>query len=209
MSEFKKREIAYKLRIGDLLRGKPILEQSQDSNRLLFVELGDKKLVRVNIVANVIDKFNSEGERRFASLTLDDASGQIRLRLFGEDILKFESLVQGDTLMIIGLLRSFNNELYILPEIIKKIEPRYLLIRKLEIEKLNPKITSEDKEKIRAFRDQLIEIIKQAESVGGIETDEILNKINGPANIISEEIKRLLEEGIIYEPSPSKLRYLG
>ena len=116
-----KREIAYKLRIGDLLKVNQIFEESEAPNkRLSFAELGDKKIRRTNVIANVVDKFQSEGERKFASITLDDGSGQIRARLFGEEIAKFNDTNQGDTLIIIGMLRSFNEELYILPEIIKK-----------------------------------------------------------------------------------------
>ena len=125
-----KRETAYKIRIGDLLRGNQIFEETEALNkRLLHVELGNKKLIRVNIIANVIDKFESESESRFATITLDDGSGQIRARVFGEDVNKFKELIQGDTIVIIGFVRSYNQELYILPEIIKKITPKYLLIR--------------------------------------------------------------------------------
>ncbi len=210
MPEIKKRETAYKIRIGDLLRGNQIFDEKlvegQAQKKLLFVDLGDKKLVRVNILANVIDKYTSEGERHFASLTMDDGSGQIRIRVFGEDINKFNDITQGDTLMILGVLRSFNNELYILPEILRKIDPRYLLIRKLEIEKAVPKEVSKE---IKAFRDQIISLIKQAEAMQVINTEDILNKVQGHANIISEEIKKLLEEGVIYEPRPGRVRYLG
>ena len=140
MPEFKKRETAYKLRIGDLLRGNQIFEQGENLNpRLQFVEVGNKIIIRINIVGNVVDKFESEGERKFASITLDDGSGQIRARLFGEDTARFKNIIQGDTLVIIGLLRAFNQELYILPEVIRKIDPKYLLVRKLEIEKEIPK----------------------------------------------------------------------
>jgi RPA family protein len=140
MAEIRKRETAYKLRIGDLLRGKQIFEQQTGLNpRLQFVEIGNKRVVRVNIVGNLVDKFESEGERKFGSITLDDGSGQIRARLFGDDLSKFKDMSQGDTLVIIGLLRSFNQEIYISPEIMKKTDPKYLLVRKLEIEKEVPK----------------------------------------------------------------------
>lgn len=213
-----KRQIAFKLRIGDLLRGNQIFDQTQPENlnqtlrpRLLHVELGDKKIQRVNIIANVIDKFESESESKFATITLDDGSGQIRARLFGEDVTKFRDLIQGDTLVIIGVLRSFNQELYIMPEIIKKADPKYLLVRKLEIEKETPKPpTPEQKQKIKAFRDEIIEMIKSAEQYEGIDKDEIINKLkNGKPETVSQEIQKLLEEGIIYEPRPGRVRYLG
>jgi RPA family protein len=212
MSEIKKRETAYKLRIGDLLRGNTIFDSSSPGDsqkKLLFVELGNQKLIRINVIANVIDKYESDGERRFGSITLDDGSGQIKSRVFGEDISKLKEINQGDTILIIGVLRHYN-ELYILPEVIKKTDPRYLLIRKLEIEKLynqnSPKI---EKQEIKAFKDQIIELIKSNEQKEGIDTEEIIMSIKASPNLISQEIKRLLEDGIIYEPKPGRLRYLG
>jgi len=212
MAEFKKRETAYKLRIGDLLRGKQIFEQTTGLNpRLQFVEIGNKTVVRINVVGNVVDKFESEGERKFASITLDDGSGQIRVRVFGEDIARFKDIIQGDTLVIIGLLRSFNQELYILPEVMRKVDPKYLLVRKLEIEKEIPKqLTQEQKQEVRALRDEVIDLIKNAEQREGIDKEEIIMKLKqSNPQIISQEIKRLLEEGIIYEPRPGRVRYLG
>jgi len=213
MPEQFKREIAYKLRIGDLLKAKIILDESGENPnpRLQFVELGDKKILRVNIIANVIDKFESESERRFASITLDDGSGQIRVRLFGEEIKKFQDLMQGDTIMIIGILKSFNEELYVLPDIIRKTDPKYLLVRKLEIEKSFPKpLTQEQKQEVKALRDEVIDMVKNAESSEGIDKEEIIMKLkNSRPELINQEIQKLLEEGIIYEPRPGRVRYLG
>ena len=211
-TEFKKRETAYKLKIGDILKANQIFEESEGLNkRLQFVELGDKKILRINIIANVIDKFESEGEKKFASITLDDGSGQIRARLFGDDIAKFKGATQGDTLIIIGLLRSYNQELYILPELTKKANPKYLLVRKLEIEKSFPKEpTKEDKTKVKVLRDEIIDKIKAAEPNEGIDKDEIILSLkDSQPQTITQEIQKLLEEGIIYEPRPGRVRYLG
>lgn len=211
MAEIKKREIAYKLKIGDLLRGNQIFEQAQGMNpRLQFIEIGNKTVIRTNLVGNVVDKFESEGERKFATITLDDGSGQIRARLFGEDTAKFKDINPGDTLLVIGLLRSFNQELYILPEIIRKINPKYLLVRKLEIEKEIPKqLTQQQKQEVKALRDEIIDLIKNAEEKEGIDKEEIIMKLKSNPSIIGQEIKKLLEEGIIYEPRPGRVRYLG
>jgi len=212
MPQSYQRETAYKLRIGELLKANQIFEQSENPNpRLQFVELGDKRIIRTNIIANVVDKFESEGEKKFASITLDDGSGQIRARLFGEEINKFKEIIQGDTLIIIGTVRSFNQELYILPEIIRKTDPRYLLIRKLEIEKQQPKPkTPEQKQEIKALKDEIIEMIRNAETNEGIDKDKIIMSLKDTQpETISQEIQKLLEEGIIYEPRPGRVRYLG
>jgi len=209
--EIRKREVAYKIKIGDLLRGQQIFQENEGQNKWLkCVELGDKNIVRVNIIANVVDKFESEGEKKFGTITLDDGSGQIRCRLFGEDVTKFKDFIQGDTLVVIGLLRSYNNELYILPEVLKKQDTKYLLVRKLELEKSSIKMPSEEqKNGVRVMRDEIIDMIKGSESNEGIDKEEIIMKVKSEPDLISQEINKLLEEGIIYEPKPGRVRYLG
>ena len=102
-----KRNIAYKMRVGNILSGKVSLE----NERLKAVEIGDKNVVRVNVIANVIEKYIQDGEKKFGSVTLDDASGQIKLKVFGEEIEKLSKLNQGDTINVIGLLRFWNNDI--------------------------------------------------------------------------------------------------
>ena len=202
-----KRHIAYKLRIKDITIGKPII----DGERFSFLELGNKRIVRVNVMGNIIDRYQSEGESKYISLTLDDGSGQIRLKIFGDDVEKFKDIVQGQTVLIIGLLRNFNNEIYISPEIIRELDPKYLLVRKLENEKDQAKNAKPlEQNQITVLKDKILEIIKKSENNGGAETDSIIMNLkeNSP-EIINQEIKRLLEEGIIFEPRPGKVRWLG
>lgn len=198
-----KRNTAFRFRIGTILSGKPIIE----NERLKFVEINSKNIVRVNIIANVIDKFLQEGEKKYASITLDDATGQIRVKAFGDEVEKFTQLTQGDTLLVIGILRSWNNELYLTPEIIKKKEPAFLLLRKLELEAEEPKTLN--KEKLIELKDKIMQMIKEAEKEGGVEIDKIIMTLKENSEIINKEIKKLLEEGLAYEPRPGKLRYLG
>lgn len=222
MVEIKKRETAYKLRIGELLTGVPIVEdvaQEVPSNlespgtvreRFRFLELGDKKIVRVNVVANIVDKYSSEGEKRFATLTLDDGTGQIRVKAFGDDLTKLEGLSFGDTIVIIGVLRSYNQELYISPEIIKKADPRYLLVRKLELEKKEPKKAILGSEEKKGVREEIVELIKLGEQEGGRSTEDIILKVKSASpEIINSEIIKLIEEGLVYEPRPGRVRWLG
>lgn len=208
MAEIRKREVAYKIRIGEILKGKPQLTNIEGKDRFNYLEIGEKRIIRVNIIANVIDKFISEGEKRFASLTLDDATGQINLKTFGDDVKNFTEISQGTTLTVIGVIRIYNNELYILPEIIKPVDPRYLLIRKLELEKLIPKQPVSPNDRI-ALKDQLLSKIKQAEENEGIDIEKLFTVIGASPELINPEIKKMLEDGMIYEPRPGRVRYLG
>lgn len=199
-----KRNIAFKLRIGDLLVGKPVSE----NERFIFLELGDKKIIRVNVIGNVIEKYNNNGEKRYSFITIDDGSGQIKLKSFGDDIDKLENLNQGQTIVVIGTLRQFRNEVYISPEIVRLQEPKYLLVRKIEIEKSMPIIPN--RANAGAIRDKILEDIKGAEDDGGVFIDKIImGHRETSSDIINQEIQKLLEEGIIFEPRPGKIRYLG
>jgi RecG-like helicase len=202
-----KRNVAYKLKIGDVLLGKPVM----NGERFSFLELGDKKIIRVNIIGNIVDKYENEGERKYIFFKMDDGSGQINLKVFGEDIEKFKEIKQGLTVLVIGVLRYWNNETYIQPEIIKEQNTKYLLVRKLELEKTpSPKAPPLEKSKIVAIKDSIINIIKDAEEVGGIEKEQLIMKLKDVSpEIINQEIKKFLEEGIIFEPRPGKVRYLG
>lgn len=202
--EIRKRNVAYKLRIGDILKGVPMM----DEGKFLFLELGDKKVVRVNILANCVDKFVQEGEKSFASLTVDDASGQLKLKVFGEDIDRVKNIMQGDTLQIIGNMREWNGEIYMIPEIVKKVDARWLLVRKLEIQNARRDLPTEEKGD-NSVKNIVLDKIKGAESDGGIDRDVLIMDIEASPEAIEGEVKKLLEEGLIYEPRPGRLRYLG
>ncbi len=199
-----RRYIAYKLRIGSILSGKTNFESE---NKLKFVEIENKQVTRVNVIANITDKFVQEGEKKYGSITLDDGSGQIRAKVFGDDIEKINPLVQGDTLLVIGLLRFWSNELYITPEIKKKKDPTYLLVRKLEVEAEKPKTM--EKADLALLKDKILAMIKDSENDGGVDIEKMILDLHEPPEIINNEIKKLLEDGMIYEPRPGKLRYLG
>lgn len=198
-----KRNIAYKLKIGMILGGKTIME----AERLKSVEILNKQVVRVNVIANVTEKYIQEGEKKFGSMTLDDGTGQIKIKAFGDDADKFSEFNQGDTVVVIGFVRSWNNEIYLAPEIIKKKNALYLLLRKLEVEAGMPKTL--DHPQLMALKDKITEMIKNAEKDGGVDIEKIILELKEHPDIINQEIKKLLEGGIAYEPRPGKLRWLG
>lgn len=209
-----KRNVAYKLRIGDLSSASPVLSNEKFS----FLEINGNRVVRVNLVGSVVDKYDSEGEKKYSFLTLDDGSGQIKMKAFGDDIDKLKDITHGQTIIVIGSLRYFNDEIYISPEIVKEQNPRYLLLRKIEIEKQRPsainnpvKNNSPIQKNLPAIdiREKVLEMIKASESSGGIETSALIKSLDQPLDILNQEIKKLLEEGIIFEPRPGKVRWLG
>ena len=205
-----KRHTAYKFRIGDLLIGKPVM----NGEKFGFLELGNKKVIRVNIIGNIVEKYESmerEDGRKYIFLTLDDGSGQIKIKAFGDDSGKFKDFSQGQTVVVIGMLKNWNNETYVAPELMKEKEPKYLLLRKLETEKDKVKITGTvERNQIMAIKDKILNLVKSHEERGGLELDSLIIELKDfSPGIINQEIQKLLEEGIIFEPRPGKIRYLG
>jgi len=203
--EIRKRNIAFKLRIGDILKGRPM---STPEGKFMYLDLNGESVVRINILANCVDKFSSEGEKQYLSITVDDASGQLRLKAFGEDVDNFKDISAGDTLQIIGNVREWNGEIYMIPEVIKKVDPRWLLVRKLEIQNQKRDLPAVENGS-NDLKNSVMDKIKGAEVDGGIDTDALKMDTEASPELVDVEIKKLLEEGLIYEPRPGRLRYLG
>ena len=204
-----KRSIAYKVRIGDILSGKPIME----NERFAFLDLNGLKVRRVNGAGSVVEKYESEGEKKFIFVKIDDGSGQISLKLFGDDIQKIKNLAVGETIVVIGGTRFFNNEIYISPETVSIQNPKYLLIRKMEIEKapkvIPPTIETAQAPNSNSLKDKIIEVIKKAESTGGVEVIKIPVQVNDSFDKVNKEVQKLIEEGYVFEPRPGMVRWLG
>jgi hypothetical protein len=89
-----------------------------------------------------------------------------------------------------------------------------LMVRKLELEKERSKMASSsgpvEKTQIIALRDKILEKIKGSEEDGGIEVDKLIIELRESSpEMINQEIKKLIEDGIVFEPRPGKVRYLG
>ena len=110
---FQKRQVAYKIRVSDILNGN--LEKEEFSGN---IRLSNTNVSRVNIIATVI--YKSE-EFNYSSTVVDDGTGKIQLRSF-ENNSYFSKADVGDAVLVIGKIRDFNGEKYIMPEIFKKIE---------------------------------------------------------------------------------------
>ena len=78
----------------------------------------------------------------------------------------------------------------------------------MEVEKQQSKIPSP--EKSLEVKDQIADAIKNSEGDGGIDTEKLISRFNSvSSDIVKSEIQKLLEGGIIFEPRPGKLRWLG
>lgn len=130
--EFKKRQTAYKVSIG-MLTSPQNNAHFDENQRFRYLGVAGRDIYRINLIANIIDKFESN-QKQYINITLDDGTGNIRVKAFADSTHLLQNLQLGDSIIIIGVLRFYNDELYIMPEIIKNLDPKWLVARKLELE---------------------------------------------------------------------------
>lgn len=125
------RQTTIKARISDVVNSKFIKKEGLEPSYVL-TELG-QKISRANLVGTIVDKFMSE-DGNYSSITVDDDSDSIRVKAFKEDSNFFANLEIGDLVTVIGKVREYADENYIIPEIVKKItDPNYESLHRLEI----------------------------------------------------------------------------
>lgn len=126
----RKRLPAVKTKVAALINGKYVKQEGFNPNYVLTP--AGMRLSRINIMATIVDKFLSESGR-FASITLDDGSGTIRAKAFNA-VSIFENFSPGDIIDFVGRVKEYQDETYLVPEIIRKVDdPNYELLRDLDI----------------------------------------------------------------------------
>ncbi|MEM3127333.1 MAG: hypothetical protein QW331_04690 [Candidatus Woesearchaeota archaeon] len=195
-----KREVAVKTNIKSILSGKYVKQEGWEPN---YVEIDENRISRVNIIATVIEKIPEN-----KTIVVDDGSGKIGLRSFDDDsfLNKVES---SDVVLIIGRPREFNNEKFIVLEIVKKIDPKWLKVRKLELknktqEKIKEIETSEeDIEENVSVIEQMIKKIREKDKGKGVDVEILINNQDD-----EKLIEDMISDGIIFEIKPGVIKIL-
>lgn len=169
------RSTANKVKIEDLVNGEYTHSPEGEPNYLITP--WDQELLRVNIIATVVDTFVRD-DGGYATLHLDDGTGTIRAKAWSEDVSEMEEFEVGNIVNVIGKVREYDGEIHLVPEIIQEIEdPNWELVRELEILENRKKLLKEGKkpklEKESGMETEEFEISpasdQESEKVGQIE----------------------------------------
>lgn len=213
-SDSVKRLVAEKVSIKDILQGDYVKQDGWNPN---YITTRKKKVSRVNVMAVVVSK--STADTNYYSFVLDDGTGNISVRSFEKNDV-IENLEIGDMVLLIGRLREFGNERYVIPEIIKKnINKKWAEVRKIELkggaedstkkqnqvrEIIEPVVKEEP---ITESSSQLIcNLIKNLDNGNGVDFDNVIK--NSKLDNTEEIISNLLQEGEVFELKPGKLKVL-
>ncbi len=133
MAQMRERMTAVRASISDITSG----TFSNDNGPYVISPFG-VELRRVVIVGFVVDKFYREGDdtgkKRFESITVDDGTDTIGVKVWGEDdAVVLEGVKENILALVIGRIREYNNEVYIMPEIVRELsDPNYMSLHLLE-----------------------------------------------------------------------------
>lgn len=126
-----KRQTAVRARISDLTNFMFIKKEGLESSYVL-TDLG-MRISKAKLVGTVIDKFISE-DGNYSSITLSDDTDTIRVKAFKEDVEIFDELERGDLAMIVGKVKQYADENYLIPQIVRKItDPNVEILHKLDV----------------------------------------------------------------------------
>ncbi len=221
MVQLPKRNTAYKFWIKDLLNAVPISQGG-----LHVFEVRGREASRVNIIAAVVDKQTNE-EKTFSTITLDDGTETVRVKTWNEDVKKLENISIGDPVIVIGKISMYGNELSIRPEIVKKQEPEWLLVRKKELEKVYGK-PEDPKEKTLTeetlpheiteevvvsgptitARQKILDFVEKETAKEGIETTKLIRLSGLKEEEAEKAIDELLREGELFQPRTGFLKVI-
>jgi len=172
----RKRLTAIKTRIKPITGGRFVVQEGFNPSYVLTSD--GLRLSRVKILGTLVDKFLSESGR-FAAITLDDGTDTIRAKSFNSTAI-FDSLNVGDILDLVGKIREYQGEIYLIPEVIIDVEPNFEILRDLEIRDFQVQW----KEK----REIILEYQKQASDLS-----ELKLLVSEKFNIASDDVEAVIQ----------------
>jgi RPA family protein len=117
---------AVRASISDIVNG-----TFREDNGAHVISPFDVELRRVALVGFVVGRYRRDADsngKRFESITLDDGSDTIRVKVWGdEDAALLEGIKENILALVIGKIRKYEDEVYLVPEIVRElIDPNFM-----------------------------------------------------------------------------------
>jgi RPA family protein len=178
------------------------------------------------VIGTVVQKDSSDS---YQSITIDDGTGVINIRGFEDRSKLFEGISVGDAVMIMGRPRQFGSQVYMAPEIVRRImDRRWIDVRMLElpatalpsaeevasakapalsgddsVEEID--ISSRSDTKGIGLPQKVLAQIRELDKGEGASYDDVAQRLGDQAEAV---IKMMMEQGELFEIKPGKLKVL-
>ncbi|MFB0560398.1 MAG: OB-fold nucleic acid binding domain-containing protein [Candidatus Lokiarchaeia archaeon] len=214
----RKRATAIKLHSSDLISGKWV---EKPTGRYVLTNSG-VEVQRARVMGTVVDKFISS-QSDYGSITIDDGTETIRAKGWKNQNSLLNSVQIGDIVDVIGKVREYRGEIYLVPELIINVDdPNWELVRELEIMIFQPRektvpvkeevgVSDENKTLAEELVDKIghvLEIIEEMDEGEGVDFDTIKTETGLSQKELESCLIELLSDGTIYEPRPQTYRKL-
>lgn len=198
--QFQKRNVACKILISSILNG----DFAKDDSSAGYVKINDAVISRVNVIANLVYKTEENG---YYNVIIDDGTAKVSLKSFEKKAF-FSNIDVGDIILVIGRIREYANERYIMPEIIKKLGITWMTLRKLELKEEiisnKAEAATSTTENIDASK-SVYELIKKLDNGEGVAIEDLMGSHDEDVEKI---VNKLLENGDVFEIKPGKIKIL-
>jgi len=201
-------EPAHKLRISEIIEGSIERPDDQSSKTILVTKLGIRTS-RVRVMGTIVDIFRSELSD-YMNFTLDDGTGTIRVKVWSEKPVISEIRI-GDIVDVIGLVRLYRDEVYLIPELVIKVkDPNWELVRELELHLFSfLRIGEFYVTRKVSLHKNILKILDSLDMGDGVPKETLEKFLNVSGDELERELDILLREGIIYETNEGAYKRLG
>lgn len=159
---------AYKVKIEDLINGQFVRGNVPKEPSFLTTPWG-KRVSRVRVMGTVVEKFVRD-DQGYCTLRLDDGSGTITVRAWREGVPNIIDHQVGEIVDIIGRVREYAGEIYLVPEIISRVrDPNWEIVRELEILRDRKKALTEGWRPKQIIEPEVRKLEVEAPSVKAVE----------------------------------------
>jgi len=170
----RKRQIARKAVIKEITAAKYFKKEGFEPNYI--ITRTGRKISRVSFIATIVDTYKNDAGT-YGAITFDDGTDTIRAKYF-KDLTDMEAASKGEVVEVIGKVKEYGEEVYIITEHMFPRDASFELLRKVEHKQIISKWLP--------LVDKLREKIKSNASL-----EEILMEFNG--KLTEEEIQGLSE----------------
>ena len=167
-----------------------------------------KSVASVRVMGVVVDTYVSD-DMGHVRLVIEDGTGSISVRAWDQDV---ELLIdpasglpysRGTVLDVIGRVREWRAEKYLVPQLVVKVEdPNWILVRALEImrERLRAAAaSSEGAARVEEEEDIKTRVLNLLKNKGALREEQIIVEFpDSLGDAVLRSLDELLEEGLIY-----------
>jgi len=221
---------AYKVKVEELLQGEYVV--SEEGLPYLLTPWG-RKVSRVRVMGTVVERWLRE-DGEYCTVYLDDGTGVIALRGWGEGAKELAELRVGELVDVIGRVKEYLGERYLVPHLLLRVkDPNWEVVRELEIllsrrkalekgirpRRLPAKPPEEvEVEEVEGFelpqvpeelKRRALEVLDRLDRGEGVGEEELRRELGIDRKELEDLLLALLDEGEIFEVRTGRYKRVG